>query len=134
MRATFPLPILAFLTSSALLCHASVTLTNDTLVGSTNLDFEGLDLVVTNCTVTIDGGHSFASLRILSGGILTHSFAASGSFLNQFQITNEAHVASSNTPPTLAQPKVNPVGLVVTDSATNVTYARNRRTVLPFWR
>ena len=36
-----------------------VTFTNDTLISSGTADFEGQEIVVSNCTVTIDGSHVF---------------------------------------------------------------------------
>ena len=60
-------PAAAGLTASA------VTFTNDTIITFNNTNYDGLDIVVTNCTVTVDGPHSFASLQVLNGGNLTHT-------------------------------------------------------------
>ncbi|MCW5551443.1 MAG: hypothetical protein KIS67_04670 [Verrucomicrobiae bacterium] len=46
--------------------------TTDTIISATDTNYDGLDLVVTNCTLTVDGAHTFASLQILNGGTLTH--------------------------------------------------------------
>ena len=32
---------------------------------------DGLDIAVTNCTLTVDGQHTFASVQVLNGGNLT---------------------------------------------------------------
>src|SRR5262245_55942084 len=49
-----------------------VTITNDLVLASTNLVLDGLDIAVAQCTVTIEGPHTFNSVQLLSGGILTH--------------------------------------------------------------
>src|SRR5258708_9056286 len=68
----------------------AVTFTNDTIIGiSTN--FDGADIVITNCTVTMDGVHAFASLQVLNGGKLTHSSNRSGMNVT---LTNDLLVAS----------------------------------------
>jgi hypothetical protein len=50
----------------------AVTFTNDTLISPTNTSYEGQPIVVTNCTLTVDGHHTFASLHLLNSGTLTH--------------------------------------------------------------
>ncbi len=49
-----------------------VTFTNDTLITATDFSFEGGDVVVSNCVLTIDGAHSFQSMRVATGGTVTH--------------------------------------------------------------
>ncbi len=61
---------------------ATLVFTNDLVISSSDTNYDGLDIVVTNCTVTLDGTHAFASLRILNGGILTHSVATGHTGLN----------------------------------------------------
>jgi len=56
----------------------AITFTGDTQIGVNDTNFERLDIVVTNCTLTVDGTHTFASLRILQGGTVTHSPVAGG--------------------------------------------------------
>ena len=67
---------------TALLLHGlsagAVTFTSDTAISFNNTNYDGADIVVTNCTLTVDGPHSFASLQVLNGGNLTHSFAPNG--------------------------------------------------------
>jgi hypothetical protein len=104
------------------LVGAGVTFTNNTLISFTNQDFEGQDIAVTNCIVTLDGPHFFASVRVLNDGTLTHSLAPSGLLDNQFTVTNEHHFASNSQPPTLVQSNILTASVVVTDVSTNVTY------------
>ena len=50
-----------------------MTFTTDTLIAYTNSVFDGQEIVVSNCTVTVDGTHGFLNVRVLSGGVLTHT-------------------------------------------------------------
>src|SRR5688500_12788267 len=61
---------------------SAIVFTNDLLISSSDTNYDGLDIVVTNCTVTVDGTHAFASLQIRNGGILTHSVATGHTGLN----------------------------------------------------
>src|SRR5437588_12399763 len=54
--------------------HAqAITFTNDTYIASGDSTYDSLDIVITNCTVTVDGPHTFTAMHVLSGGNLTHS-------------------------------------------------------------
>lgn len=58
------------------LCTSSAaTFASDTLIGITDSSFDGQDIIVSNCTLTVDGSHAFNSLQVLAGGKLTHSFS-----------------------------------------------------------
>ena len=70
----------------------AVTFTNDTAISYNNSNYDGADIVVTNCTVTVDGVHSFASLQVLNGGNLTHSFALNGLIQTVRPKIGRAHV------------------------------------------
>ena len=61
---------------------ATLVFTNNSIISSGDTNYDGLDIVVTNCTITIDGTHAFASLQIRNGGILTHSVATGHTGLN----------------------------------------------------
>jgi hypothetical protein len=59
--------------------------------------YDGLNIVISNCTLTVDGLHSFASLQVLDGGNLTHSFlTTAGSGLN-LTITGDVTVTPGGT-------------------------------------
>ncbi len=58
--------------SALALSAQAILFTTDTIISATDTNYDGLDLVVTNCTLTVDGAHTFASLQILNGGTLTH--------------------------------------------------------------
>src|SRR5688572_28468242 len=61
---------------------ATLVFTTNSVISSVDTNYDGLDIVVTNCTVTIDGTHAFASLQIRNGGIVTHSVATGHTGLN----------------------------------------------------
>ena len=51
----------------------TVTFTTDETIGCDNMMYEGDDIIVSGCIVTIDCAHSFASLSVINGGIVTHA-------------------------------------------------------------
>jgi hypothetical protein len=89
--------------------------TNDTLVGINNTNFDGLDIVVTNATLTVDGNHTFAGVHLLNGSRLTHSFATNGLLENRLTITNELHTMSATNPAALNYENALTNTIVVTD-------------------
>src|SRR3974390_2649415 len=101
---------------------SGITFSSNTLISPGNTNFDGLDIVVTNCTVTIDGAHSFASLQLQKGGVLTHSFIAGGSITVSGTITNEVQVLNSTNPVPLNATNIVDGTVVVTDSSGLVTY------------
>jgi hypothetical protein len=74
-------------TSSCL--AATLILTENTLIEVNDLSYDGSDLVVSNCTVTINGPHSFNSLLV--HGTMSHSPATNGepSHLLDLAITHD---------------------------------------------
>lgn len=58
------------------------------------LTYEDSDLVVDNCRVTIDGGHSFNSLQVINAGIVQHSEALTTGM--QLTITEDLLVDGSS--------------------------------------
>src|SRR5579863_1494035 len=116
--------ILGFFTACLLFtAHAwSVTvLTNNTAINPLNFSFDGSDLVVSNCTVTLDGPHSFNSLLIAQGGILAHSYLPSGNG-SSVSITNESHILDGTFPATLLYSNIQGLVIVV-DANTLVIYS-----------
>ena len=45
----------------------TVTFTTNTAIGVGNTNYDSAAIVVTNCTVTMDGPHTFASLLVAGG-------------------------------------------------------------------
>src|SRR5437870_9597219 len=77
------------------LAARAATFTNDTLIGINNSNFDNQTIIVTNCTLTVDGAHSFASVQLLNEAVLTHSFSTNGALENRLSITGELHALSS---------------------------------------
>jgi hypothetical protein len=101
---------------------AAVTFTNDAVISFNNTNYDSLDIVVTNCTLTVDGTHSFASLQVLNGANLTHTSAGDGYIHNWRMITNEPQVLSGTNAAMLLYSNVVPYSIVVQDASEQVTY------------
>src|SRR5208337_4115175 len=52
---------------------ADALFTSDTTIGAGNDNYDGQDIIVFGCTLTVDGQHSFSDLLIVNQGTLTHS-------------------------------------------------------------
>ena len=57
---------------------AGVTFTTNTWISAGDVTYDGQDVVVDGCTLTIDGEHSFASLRLMNSATLTHPACTTG--------------------------------------------------------
>ena len=51
----------------------AVTFTADTLIAAGDTTYDGQDITVSGCTVTINGAHSFTSLLVTTNGVVTHT-------------------------------------------------------------
>ncbi|HZR16863.1 MAG TPA: hypothetical protein VFE51_06005 [Verrucomicrobiae bacterium] len=101
----------------------AITFTGDTHIGAFDMTFDGMDIIVSNCTLTIDGPHGFEGIQVLAGGIITHTFAASGILPSPiYTVTAEPHLLSSNTPSSLSFSNVNAATILVRDSSASVLY------------
>jgi hypothetical protein len=52
---------------------SGVLFTNNASIAANDTNYEGQDIVVIGCTLTIDGPHSFSELFVFEDGVLTHS-------------------------------------------------------------
>ena len=104
------------------LAASAVTFTNDTAIASYDTNYDGLDITVTNCTVTVDGVHSFASLQVLGGGNVTSLFGQDGA-KNGFVVSNELQVLSATNVAVLSNANVVLPSVVVQDLAGQITYS-----------
>jgi hypothetical protein len=102
--------------------HAAV-FTSDTLIGPDNIFFDGDDLTLSNCTVTVDGPHNFANVHVLAGGVLTHSFSTNG-FLPNRHILGELQTLNGTNANILKYPNVLTNTLVVNDTSLTITYTQ----------
>jgi len=119
LQRFFPQVISALLFTT-LTSHA-VVLTNTTAISALDTSYEGADIVISNCTVTVDGAHSFASLQVAPGGVLTHSFYPNASTSFLVSAVDEPQILSSTNPATLLHTNISgPV--TVTDLSHAIIY------------
>src|ERR1039457_2120318 len=101
----------------------AVTFTSDSAISFNNTNYDGADIVVPTCTLTVDAPHSFASLQVLNGGDLTHTVAPGGFLYNWLTVTNEPQVLSVTNVATLSNANVSASSIVVQDFAGVVTFS-----------
>lgn len=83
------------------LCAArlpAVLFLEDAVIGPGDTTYDGQDLNIWRCTVTVDGPHTFANVLVADGGKLTHSPAASGTLTNLVIVSESASRRSATTP------------------------------------
>jgi hypothetical protein len=69
----------------------------DATIGVGNATYDGQDIVVGNCTLTVNGPHSFASLLLTNGAVLTHSPAPNGEADNRLDLIIASDLAVDAT-------------------------------------
>ncbi|MCX6878216.1 MAG: hypothetical protein NTW21_31050, partial [Verrucomicrobia bacterium] len=65
----------------------AITFTTNTAIGAGNTTYDGEQITVSGCTLTVDGPHAFASLAVTNGGVVTHSAAPNGEANNRLELT-----------------------------------------------
>ncbi|HPC61397.1 MAG TPA: hypothetical protein PKX23_12105, partial [Verrucomicrobiota bacterium] len=60
------------LLGGATLPGATVWFTQDTVISAMDTNYDGAEVSISNCTVTVSGAHRFARLHLLTGATLTH--------------------------------------------------------------
>ena len=113
---------IALLLSAQLTGALAITFTQDTIIGSSDFSYEGADIVVTNCTLTVDGPHLFHSLQVQNAGVLTHSANTNGPQQFTFFVANEPHVMSATNPTTLFNANVDPNTITVLNASKTTIY------------
>ena len=86
MKTKDLIAITAALALLATAAHAAV-FTNNTTIAVGNTNYDGQDIVVTNCTLTVNGPHSFTSLLVMSNGVVTHTANPAGTTSNRLDLT-----------------------------------------------
>lgn len=111
----------------------AITFTGNTFIGPYDSTFDGLDVIVSNCTLTVDGPHSFASVQVLAGGNITHTFVTNGIIvMPTYNVSGEEHVLSSNSVTLLNFSNINNATIVVKGAATFLVYSNGvDYTVIP---
>ena len=107
------------------LAAQAVTFAIDTAISFNNTNYDGLGIVVTNCTLTVDGAHAFASLQVLNGANLTHSPAPGGVVSDLRTFTNEQQVLSATNVATLSNANVVVSSIVVQDLSGLLTFTNS---------
>ena len=79
------LPVLALTLS--LTGAKAITFTSNTALGVGNTNYDGQEITVSGCTLTVDGPHAFTSLLVTNGGAVTHSPAPNGEANNRLDLT-----------------------------------------------
>src|SRR5688572_17203462 len=54
-------------------CLLAIVFSTGTTIGESNFTFDGQDIVINGATVAINGPHSFNSVEVINGGVLTHT-------------------------------------------------------------
>jgi hypothetical protein len=94
--------------------------TNNTVIQSFDGSYEGAEIVVSNCTLTVNGPHSFSNVLVGAGGTLTHTFSGSSilnvsrSFTDEVQVLNGTNAVSLINTGALVSASVTDVGKTVT--------------------
>src|SRR4051812_47473660 len=111
--------------TAAVLSASAAVFTNDTTISPLNTNYDGADLVISNCALTVDGPHSFASLRVAGTGSLTHTFVPSGGIPGVGSVTNESVVLTGTLPSSLANSNVDFSSLGVTDVSRTTVFTNS---------
>ena len=78
MKRTLSLLLSAGFCVVCLSAASTTTFTTNTLISAVTTDYDGQDLVVSGCILTVNGSHLFNSLLLTNGALLTHSPAPAG--------------------------------------------------------
>ncbi|HUD45612.1 MAG TPA: hypothetical protein VMR33_02225, partial [Candidatus Baltobacteraceae bacterium] len=92
---------------AALLCATAAPLlraqttnefTSSTIIVATNTAYDGENIVIDGCTLTVDGTHTFNSISLSNGAVLTHQPAtAVQTFSLVLTVTNNVFVDSTSS-------------------------------------
>ncbi|MDX1932312.1 MAG: hypothetical protein SFU56_06885 [Capsulimonadales bacterium] len=66
---------------------AQITIVSNTTVNAGDMSLENQDVIVRGATLTVNGPHTFNSLRITSNGAVTHSPKGDPNFVNGLELT-----------------------------------------------
>jgi hypothetical protein len=109
---------------------SAVVFTNNTLIGPLNTNYDGADIVISNCVITVDGPHSFASLRVAGTGLLTHTYDPSGSISITGSVTNEPVVLAGTSASSLANSNIDGASVIVTDVSGTTVFTNSADYIL----
>jgi len=102
----------------------ATVISTDTAISAIDGSYDGTDLVISNCTVSLDGAHSFNSLLLTNGGVLTHSYFTNASASFAVGVTDEPQILIGTNAVTLLHTNVSP-NAMVTDTGHTITYTND---------
>jgi hypothetical protein len=106
--------------------HAgAVVFTNDTVIPPGNTNYDGQELVISNCTVAVDGFHRFASVRVAAAGTLTHTDTTNLFLPVIISIADEPQLLVGTNAAVLTVSNGIVSSVVVRDLAGTITYSEN---------
>lgn len=120
-----PVIVIIILLVSSAIAAPAVTFTTDTFIAATDPSYEGQDIVVTNCTLTVDGAHGFNSLSVLNRGVLAHSPCIYGPQQVANFVSDELQVLTATNPATLDNTNVDTASIVVMNSLGTIVYTED---------
>jgi hypothetical protein len=97
-RCLLPILLLLAVAGARPLQGATIVLSQATVISTEDLSYDGADLVVSNCTVTIAGAHQFSSLAVVKGGLVTHpASTASQEFRMELAIQGQLQIDATSS-------------------------------------
>ncbi len=100
----------------------AITFNGDATLAPDDKRFDGEPLIVSNCVLTVDGPHAFASLQLLGGAVLTHTHVPDGFLPGELAITNEPYSLHLTNPTALLSPGIVPSSIVVKNAENSSVY------------
>ncbi|MBI5387026.1 MAG: hypothetical protein HZA90_20320 [Verrucomicrobia bacterium] len=79
--------LLALALTLPLASARAALISTNTALSPGDTTYDGQPIVVSNCTLTVNGPHAFASLMLVSNAVLTHAPAPNGETNNRLQLT-----------------------------------------------
>jgi len=104
---------------------SAIVFTSDTTITPESTTYEGVDIIISNATLTVDGPHTFANLLVGPGGTITHSFSANGTITTNILILDEPQILDGTNEFTFANQNVIPATVLVKDLSGTITYQVN---------
>ncbi len=104
---------------------SATIITTDTVITPSQLIYENTDLVVSNATLTVDGPHTFASLLVGPGGVVTHSYSPTGTIPTTDPVVDEPQILTGTNEVTLSHQNIDGETVMVTDVSGTTTYQTN---------
>jgi hypothetical protein len=106
IKSAYPLLLIVMAIAVMIAPASAMVFTENAEIGPLNTNYDGQDIVVLDCTVTVDGPHTFSSLVLAANGILTHSASANGQLPLLLTVTNAPYTLSGTLPDLLTNSNI----------------------------